>query len=344
MDRALASVVRVKDVQPIENADFIEFATMESKAWQCVVKKGEIKPGDIAVYMEIDSFLPEEERYEFLRKSSYKKMGNDTGFRLKTARFRGQISQGLLLPLSRFPELSDVSVGDDVTKTLGIQLYQKPVSPRLSGLVKGSFPAWLHKSDQERIQNLVHYFEQYKDVKFEVTVKMDGSSCSVYHRDGEFGVCSRNLELKETEKNLFWRIARQLNLQERLSTLGRNIMLQGELCGEGIQKNKDKIKGYKLFIYDIFDIDNYCYLPATERLDIISALGEPQLDHVPIIEHTKVFQKYTTFAELMDYADGPSYLASNNREGIVCKSLEPINGQIISFKVISNSYLLKHNE
>lgn len=99
--RKLASIQRVYKIEPIDGADRIELAHV--LGWQCVVNKDSFAPMDLGVYFEIDSFLPVKPEFEFLRASSYKKtdiMGE--GFRLKTMRFRGQISQGLLLPLEVF--------------------------------------------------------------------------------------------------------------------------------------------------------------------------------------------------------------------------------------------------
>lgn len=100
--RKLASIQRIWKIEPIKGADRIELAHV--LGWQCVVNKGQFQPMDIGVYFEIDSFLPIRPVYEFMRSSSYKKtdiMGE--GFKLRTMRFRGQISQGLLLPLEPVP-------------------------------------------------------------------------------------------------------------------------------------------------------------------------------------------------------------------------------------------------
>lgn len=105
-NRKLASIQYIHDVTPIEGADRIELAHV--LGWQCVVNKGQFKPGDLGVYFEIDSFLPVRPEFEFMRSSSYKNsdlMGE--GFHLRTMKFRGQISQGLLMPITVFQELSD---------------------------------------------------------------------------------------------------------------------------------------------------------------------------------------------------------------------------------------------
>lgn len=106
--RKLASIQRIWKIEPIEGAERIELAYV--LGWQCVVNKGQFKPMDTAVYFEIDSFLPIRDEFEFMRSSSYRKtdvMGE--GFRLRTMKFRGQFSQGLLLPISAFPEIPEYS-------------------------------------------------------------------------------------------------------------------------------------------------------------------------------------------------------------------------------------------
>ena len=136
-ERALVAVRVINNILPIENADAIEIAAVDG--WNVVIEKNSFKIGDKGVYFEIDYFLPIEERYEFLRKRSLSKMGDQEGFRLTTIRLRGKISQGLLLPLSSFPELKnqDIKIGVDLTKTLKVQLYEPPIPDELAGMVKG---------------------------------------------------------------------------------------------------------------------------------------------------------------------------------------------------------------
>lgn len=157
MERKLASIRKVENVIPIEGADMIEVSVVGG--WKVVTKKGEFKPGDLAIYCEVDSFLPIKEEFEFLRKSSYKKMGEQEGFRLKTIRLRGQLSQGLLLPASQ-EVLSLYKEGDDVTELLGIVKYEPPIPAELAGKVKGMFPSFLRKTDEERIQNLTTEYSE----------------------------------------------------------------------------------------------------------------------------------------------------------------------------------------
>jgi hypothetical protein len=144
MERKLASIKQITDIRPIEGADKIELASVGG--WNVVVAKDvRHKVGDMVVYCEIDSFIPIREEFEFLRKSSYKKMGDQEGFRLKTIKLRGQVSQGLILPIHVLPLLEMVSEGQDVTEMLGIVKYEPPIPAELAGKVKGQFPSFLKR-------------------------------------------------------------------------------------------------------------------------------------------------------------------------------------------------------
>jgi RNA ligase (TIGR02306 family) len=164
---------------------------------------------------------------------------------------------------------------------------------------------------------------------------------TVYNYDTDFGVCSRNLDLKEDEGNSFWRKANELNLREDLGKLGRNLAIQGELIGEGIQGNPEKIKGQEFYVFDIWDIDKRRYLTAPERKEVLGLL--PQLKTVPILhEALQVFEIHDTMDKILAFAgDGPS-LSATIREGLVFKSVEVEGEEVISFKAINNQYLITH--
>jgi len=332
MERKLVSPVVIDDVQPIEGADLIEVATV--KGWKLVIKKNEFKVGDHAIYCEIDSFLPVKEEFEFLRKSSYRKMGDDEGFRLKTIKFRGQISQGLLLPISVLNGYA-YQIGEDIAARLGIVKYEPPVPAALGGIAKGLFPSFIPKTDEERIQNLSDQFESYKQHTFYVTEKLDGSSATFFYNEGVFGVCSRNLELVETEDNTFWKIARTEDFENKMAAIGKNIAIQGELIGEGVQGNPYRLRGQSVRFFNAFDIDSYRYLGLEEFQALIATLG---LQTVPVLDLN--FKLPDTLDEMLTIADGASVLSPQGkaveREGLVIRSID----RKISFKVISNKFLL----
>lgn len=343
IERKLASVRVISNIQPIPNADKIELVTVDG--WNVVVAKDVgHKVGDLIIYCEIDSFLPIREEFEFLRKSSYKKMGDVEGFRLRTVKLRGQVSQGLILPMSVLnPPDTNIYVtpfeGLDVTEMLDIVKYEPPIPAELAGKVKGVFPSFIPKTDEERIQNLTSEYEEWKyqsKHQFYVTEKLDGSSATFYVKDGEFGVCSRNLELLETEGNTFWKVARELDLENKMKSLGKNISLQGELIGEGIQGNPYKLKGQTIRFFTGYDIDKRERIGFIHFTVMIMDMG---LKYVPVVNPEFGFLLPDTIEEMLQYAEGKSALnPDTEREGVVVRSLDGS----ISFKAISNKFLLNH--
>lgn len=329
--RKLASIRIVSDTFAIEGADRIHVALVDS--WKVVVSK-EIQKGDKVVYCEIDSFLPIRPEFEFLRKSCYKKLSTGVeGFRLRTIKLKGQISQGLCIPLKELPYLENVDEGQDVTEILGITKYEPPVPAQLVGVAKGSFPAFLKKTDEERIQNLSKEYQDYliSGKHFYATEKLDGSSATFYLRDGEFGVCSRNLELTESDSNAFWKVARELDLAEKLKTLPFNACLQGELVGGNIQGNPYKLGKLNVFFFNLFNIDKYETVPVELLFHFCASVG---LSTVP--KFGIALPK--TVDDLLLLAEGKSVINPEvEREGLVIRSTD----SKISFKVISNRWLLQ---
>lgn len=336
-NRKLATVRKILELRQIEGADKIEIAIIDG--WQCVTQKGRFKVGDLGCYFEIDSFLPIRPEFEFLRKNCFRIMHDGSeGFRIRTIRLRGIISQGLLLTFEEALVNPGVQEGYDLTEALGVRLYEQPVPAVLRGVIKGSFPSFLRKTDEERVQNIVGYLPSYSNIPFEITEKIDGSSCTCYWKDDYFGVCSRNLDLKESEGNAFWEIVKSLKINEILPKVG-NYALQGELYGEGVQKNPLKIKGRRLAIFNVFNIDKQRYLWPVERKEFLSK-NFPELEHVPIIEEFADISKMT-LDDILNLSIRKSMInPTRDVEGIVLKSQET---RWFSFKVINNNYLLKDN-
>jgi len=336
MERKLASVVKIVDIQPIVGADAIVVASV--KGWKVVVKKDEYKVGDLAVYYEIDSFLPIRPQFEFLRKSSFKRMGSSEGFRLKTIKLRGQLSQGLLTPI---PEgIIDPKEGDDLTEALDIVKYEPPIPAQLAGKIKGTFPSFIPKTDETRIQN----FES--DIGFSpvgervyVTEKLDGTSFTCYFNNGVFGVCGRNWELTETADNSLWRMANMLELKEKLTKHGKNIALQGELIGSNINGNLYGLSDHKLYFFTGYDIDKSRRMFFDELEWLLFKLEVPM---VPVLEkYGYTLPTENLVDNMLKYAEGKSVLNMGvDREGVVVRGLE----REFSFKAISNTYLLGSKE
>lgn len=341
IQRKLVTIRTVSEIIPIEGADSIELAKVDG--WQCVVKKGEFKAGDSGIFFEIDCLLPKLPVFDFLSSRGTKKMfvnGKEIeGYRLRTIKLRGQLSQGLLLPVTSFdPPLSTI---DDWSEHLGVIKYEAPIPAELAGQAKGTFPSFIQKTDQERCQNLTRKIEEWArdGVQFEITEKLDGSSMTVYLNNGEFGVCSRNMDLIETEGNTRWRLVRELDLETKLRELGRNIALQGELIGAGVQGNPYKLAGQEFRIFDVFDIDKSEYLLPDDRISLLEEMCiDLDRNHVPVIESASAISGDT--AVLLRLAEGKATLADVEREGLVFKATGNTDGAYRSFKVISNKFLL----
>lgn len=324
----LASIQKIKKVFPIEGADRIE--GVDVLGWKCVVRKGIFKENDLCIYIEIDTIIPKhllDETYE-----------GDEKIRLRTVKMKGQISQGLVLPINKyyespFPfESIEGEEGDDITDLLGIEKYEKAIPANMQGIIKGNFPGFLIKTDEVRIQSEPELLELLKGKPYYITTKLDGTSATYYKLDGKFGVCSRNLELDRGD-NTYWKMAEKYKIEDWLP---EGYAIQGEICGEGIQKNPLGIKGQDLFIFNVFDIKNGEYMFPT-RIPI-NVKDKANISFVPIEEFGKSFNY--TLEELLEKAKGKYPNTNKNREGIVVRSLD----QTISFKVVNNDYLLKDDE
>lgn len=352
--RQLATIRRIAEIKPHTNADALELAVVDG--WQCVVKKGEFSAGQLAVYFEIDSWIPDQIAPFLSKGKKPREYEGVAGERLKTIKLRGELSQGLLLPLSILPDatkdlldsryglIDSDFIGTDVTDTLNVKKWEKPLSAALQGTARGNFPSFIRKTDQERIQNLFHKLtpEQIAD-SYEVTLKIDGSSTTYYVNDADIGACSRNLELKTDESNAgnsFIKKFMELDMEWKLKNFsyayGKNVAIQGELWGAGINGNWEGIAHHEFSVFDIFDINTRSYIPAVKRRQLVNMLG---LTNVPLIGYITL-QAFTSVDDFLAFADRASIL-NKVAEGVVFKSL---TNPDFSFKVINNKYLLNGGE
>jgi RNA ligase (TIGR02306 family) len=176
-ERELVTIQKITELLEHPNADKLEIAII--KGWNVVVQKGLHQKNDLVAFYEIDSFLPVEEQYEFLRKGNFKSTQNlGDGFRLRSMKLRGVLSQGLILPLSAISNnLEDQNYfgdeGEDLTEILGVEKYEKPIPSNLQGKVRGNFPSFIPKTDQERVQNLTKRdYDTHGLEAFEVTTNL----------------------------------------------------------------------------------------------------------------------------------------------------------------------------
>lgn len=326
--RKLVSIQEVREVQAIEGAEAIEVAKI--LGWSVVIKKGEFKVGDKVIYAEIDSVLPEKAEFEFLRARK---------FRIRTIKLRGQISQGICFPMTLLPT-GEYEVDQDVTEIMGVQKYEPPIPPGLEGVKKGNFPSFITKTDETRVQVLQKALTQNSGAICVKTEKLDGTSTTFYLNDDVFGVCSRNMELIEDDANTYWKMAKKYDVENKLRKFNRNIALQGETIGAGIQGNKYKLEDNQFFLFNVYDIDKAGYVDHAELVRIATAL---ELPLVPVIDDQ--FILHDDIDQLVEQSKGFSVLnKKTKREGDVIRLKSHETGDGYSFKAINPAFLLKFGD
>lgn len=344
--RKLASIQKVINVEPIPGADRIEKITV--LGWTLISKRGEFTAGDLCVYFEIDSVLPDKDIFSFLWKTDDNGLTRAPSFRLRSKKMKGVISQGLALPLSILPESITPVEGVDVTDTLGIVKWEPP-STSSAREVEGPFPTHLFpKTDELRIQSIPEILKELNGVDCYAAIKLDGQSLSfakITDGDGTKDiVCSRNLSLRNVEGSPHWDAAKRLNIFENLPA---DFVIQGEFCGPGIQSNRLGLKQKAFYAFQVFDIGRQEYLDFLDFKEFCSSRAIPT---VPVEWQGPLT---ATLPELLDMANG-KYDSGHPREGLVIRPVKEANSKVISdytgqpsrasFKVISNEYLLKIGE
>lgn len=352
----LATIQKISKISPIPNADKIEVARI--LGWDVVVGKGQFKEGDLCVYIEIDTLIPNAPWSAFLFKNGHEE---DTTYRLKTVKLRGQISQGLVIPLLEhwITYNSYNTLDEDVTDILGIIKYEKvaPIPNPKSGIKsKGKFPIFLRKTDEVRIQSKPSFIQDLHGKPFYITVKMDGTSATYYKYNKKFGVCSRNLELKDPRipsgffnllkfkllklfgkvkkeipsVDVYWNMAFKYKIEDWLPD---GYAIQGEICGPGIQENRLGLNEPTLFVFSLWNIKEQRYENPFELINVT--------DNIPMVP--LVYNKMDNFPETVEgwlSLANITYPNGTPAEGIVVRSKD----QSVSFKVINNVFLLKYGE
>lgn len=369
MSRKLASVQKIKAIKPIEGADRIEIVQVLN--WNCVAKKGEYQVGDEVIYFEIDSLLPDVPMLEWLKGSSWSQKLNK--YKISTHKFRGQISQGLVIPIKDLEELDrqihgrDEIVpiayveGTDLTEILNVEKYEPPVSNGpLGDLIHHEW--YVPKTDEERIQvcaeNVLPEYMNADVDDWYASIKLDGCSCTAGLFADAFLIGGRNQWYKD--ENMYTTTVKkygdlQKKLEDYKNVYGIYVVFQGELCGPGIQSNRLGLAEKEWFVFNVFvsktgEMDSYTKCETLRMMKLCEEFG---LKTVPIIPAEKKFDfKATTNIDetvenLLKYVDEIKYrdyfadaAPSQIAEGVVFRKDDMTN----SFKVVSNKYLLKGGE
>jgi RNA ligase (TIGR02306 family) len=340
--RKLATIRKIDKLEFIRGADAIETATIDG--WKVVVKRGEYHKGDYVIYCEVDSWIPHELAPFLSRGNPPREFNGVLGERLRTIKLRGQLSQGLVLPVPEFVRskwLESDSTEDetyDASELLGIQKWEPHVveGNQRQGAVS-NWPAEIPKTDEERIQNLTREWDELRGLDYEVTEKLEGSSMTVGKLHGEFIVCSRNVKLDREDGGNFWAVAIREDLELKMQDFD-NLVLQGELIGPGIQGNYYDLPRHEFYVFGVYSIKDGVYLNPYARRGFCQSLG---LKHAPVIDPSFCPEAYSV-EEILSMADGFSSFTPTKpyrrREGLVFKENY---GEQRHWKAVSNEYLLK---
>lgn len=330
----LATIQTVKNVRHHPNADALDL--IQVLGWQVVTKRGEFKEGDLCIYIVIDTVVPDRSEFEFLRNKN---------FRIKPIRLRGEYSAGIVFPLSILPPKHMASneitwtEGEDVTDILAIKHYEKPVPTQLAGQAFGTMPGFLRITDEDNLRSNPGAIPELYGRPYYITRKEDGSSGTYFIHNGEFGVCSRRIHLKDTEGNGFWNIARKYDIENKLKTTfaTTSVAIQGEVVGPGVQKNPLGIKELDFKLFNIFDIVQRTYLDYAKIVEFCNSNNIPM---VPIIDEGAAF--HYTLEELIALANAQKYDTGGPAEGIVIRPKEsfysPTLKKYWSGKIINEHY------
>jgi RNA ligase (TIGR02306 family) len=342
--RALATIATITDIAPIDGADSIERARV--RGWDVVVGRGQHAPGDEVIYIEVDSFLPlSDPRFAFLapRGARTDPHGVD-GHVVKTAKLRGQYSQGIVFELQDFPEAAEAAIGDDITARLGITKWDPPLPSELIAQARGWLPSWISASSEVRVQNFAELLsisnQSATDSNWLATEKIDGMSMTVWSDHGDRGVAGRNVDFLEAGDNMFWQTAKRLELHSLIETEWdyRRVAIQGELFGPNIIKNSLQVNTVTFAAFTLY-VDGV-ELPRILWPDWLLDIATP----------TYNMDLPSTVDSAIAQVDGLKSLINPARraEGIVWRDRNHSTATLpdgrtarASIKVISQAYLMK---
>ena len=387
-ERELAYVARVTEIVPIEGADRVEVAKIQG--WTCMVAKGAFQVGDLGVFFEADSKVPEKEPFLFMEKRHYK---------VKVQKFfKGTvISDGLLMSFADFGwKDGKYAEGDFLTKELGItyaeaednkrkanstdkykkmaqrhpKLFQNPIIKKVYKTnfgkkvlflffgkkkdKKGGWPAWVVKTDEERIQNLASRIEEFQNEKWIATEKIDGTSTTFTlkgkGRKQEYHVCSRNVAFDTPEKaakcfydsNVYLEMDEKYDMHYILQTIMNEtnalyVTIQGETYGGKIQKRDYSRSDHELAVFNVIICGQDGIPRRLNPVEMKAKMDEYGIPTVPIVA-TDV-ELPSTCDEILAMAHGDSLVDGKPREGLVFRNIDGTK----SFKAVDNLFILKYH-
>ncbi len=319
-NKGLVYIGKIVAIEAIPNADQIVSATVvcgTGGKWRGVVRKAELGLNDLCIVYLPDALIPESDDMRFMATS---------GWRVKMRRFRGAPSEVVITTIAEHNRMG-FYVGQDLTSACGVTKYHKPVPAHLQGLAKGNFPGFIPKTDELNYQRHGELVDDLVGNPYYITEKADGSSTTAYRYKGEFGLCSRNLELERNENNGYWKVAQKYKVEEKLP---EGIALQWETCGPGIQSNPMGLTEIDGFAFSGYNILEHRYLSMYQLSKLCNDLQFPMC---PVLDEGDSFSK-----QGIELLGEGKYANGKQREGVVVRSQDNVGSVPISFKVINLGY------
>lgn len=239
-----------------ENADTLSITEVDGRP--VITRTGEYQEGDLAVYVPIDSVVPENDpRWEFLAGHR----------RIKAKKLRGTFSMGLLTK----PE-PEWKLGDDVRELLRIEVYE-PAMNLSTGLDNEPDPGFMPcYTDIESLRKYKHLFTP--ELQVVATEKVHGANGRFLFRQDRLWCGSRTGIKREDPRSIWWEAARTMELEKRLSW-APNIAVYGEVYGQ-VQDLKYGVQsGVRFIAFDAFDTIKGQYLNYDRFVDLMEALQLP---------------------------------------------------------------------
>lgn len=336
------SVERLERVIPHPNADRLEIAACVGMSFQFVVLKGKHKAGDEVLYFPVDALLPHEivERLGLTGRLSGPKQN-----RVKTAKLRGEISQGLVeFPEKLLGETWRDIPEEELTERLGVTKYEpEPISCQ-NGTLR-PLPDGVSVYDIEGADRFPEIIEELLEQRVLVSEKLEGSHFALTRKvDGEILVCQRRYSIEPVDggEHDFWRVAREQGLIDFVESLsqdfeGQQVTLRGEFIGPKVQKNIYKLKKQAVYLFDV--LVNGRYLDGETYLKVT----EGQL-RAPVLSSDKTLREWLDFKTIQEASNGRSVLAKTKREGVVITPWQEQRSDVIGRLIIkqrSPDYLAK---
>jgi RNA ligase (TIGR02306 family) len=359
--RQLASIQKIHSIQPIEGRDRVEQAKVLE--WPVIIGKGIYNEGDLVCFFEIDSVLPQIPEFEDMAKTKY---------RVKTFKVNGQdgpiYGQGYCIPFDLFKKIVDThtsfwddleevgyegsqviwQAGQDVTDLLKVTKYEPPVNETKfkSGDSKGDFPSHIiPKTDETRLEACASILDEIKGQPYVITLKYDGTSATYLNIDGKVVACSRNMMLKSLEESgkpsVYYEMMDMYPGIKRMLEENPNLAVQGEIFGEGIQKNPFGIKGKDFRAFNVYYVNDRKYADYLDALAWCNRYGIPVVGEIERGESFKY--AYDEICKLSEVTYEPSGKVG---EGIVIRPMKEqrsrvLKGERMSFKKINPAFLVK---